>query len=150
MTEENKSLKVIEVPATLSEDKVKFAQQFVKMRLQGMAIDNICSELGHSTKTYYKWIKFDDFKWYVKEIESLYISDDERVAYASVKRYILKKVQEDNPSDKHVDMFFKYFEYVVDAENEKRMRELNIDTGSKGNFKTVEERKASLLSRLKG
>jgi len=149
MTEENNSLKVIEVPPTLSQDMVKFAQQFVRLRLQGMAIANICSELSISTKTYYKWNEFDDFKWYVKELESLTISDDERIAYASVKKYILKKVQEENPSDKHVDMFFKYFEYVVDAENEKRMRELNIESSAKGSsFISVEERKANLLSRL--
>lgn len=139
-------------PAVLGEEQIKFAQQFVKMRFSdGMSVADACKAFGSSTATFYRWKENQPaFESYLKALQASMVNDDEREAYANVKKYILRKVNMDNPTDKHVDMFFKYFEFVVEAENAKRMDELGITTGRTADFRTVEERKASLLSRLKG
>lgn len=140
----------IPVPPTLSENMVSFAKKYVKLRIvDGLAIGEICNELGTSTKTFYKWEKIDAFNEYLKALEASYITENEVDAYNHVRKHILKMVSKDNPSDRHVDMFIKHFSHVVEAENRKRMQQLGINTNAtSSNFKTVEERKACLLGRL--
>ncbi|WP_342533473.1 phBC6A51 family helix-turn-helix protein [Lysinibacillus sp. FSL K6-0057] len=144
--------KINEIPAppSLSENMVSFAKKYVKLRIvDGLSIGDICKELKISTQTFYKWDKIDAFNEYLKALEATYVSADEVDAYNRVRQYILKMVSKDSPSDKHVDMFIKHFSYVVEAENHKRMQQLGINTNAtSSNFKTVEERKASLLGRL--
>lgn len=137
-------------PAVLNEKQIKVAQQFVKMRFDGLSVEDACKAIPVSTATLYKWkAKQPVFASYMNALESSMVNEDEREAYKNVKAYIIRMVNVKNPSDKHVDMFMKHFEYVVNAENARRMAELGIITDTK-DFKTVEERKASLLTRLKG
>lgn len=140
----------IPVPPTLSVNMVSFAKKYVKLRIvDGLSIGDICKELKVSTQTFYKWDKIDAFNEYLKALEATYVSADEVEAYNKVRQYILKMVSKDSPSDKHVEMFLKHFNHVVESENHKRMQQLGINTNAtSSNFKTVEERKASLLERL--
>ncbi|MFM9532397.1 phBC6A51 family helix-turn-helix protein [Lysinibacillus sp. IITD104] len=139
----------IPVPLTLSEKMVSFAKKYVKLRIvDGLSIGDICKELKVSTQTFYKWDKIDAFNEYLKALEATYVNADEVEAYDKVRQYILKMVSKDNPSDKHVEMFLKHFNHVVEAENHKRMQQLGINTNGTSDSKTVEERKASLLERL--
>ncbi|XRD24529.1 phBC6A51 family helix-turn-helix protein [Lysinibacillus fusiformis] len=140
----------IPVPPTLSENMVSFAKKYVKLRIvDGLAIGEICKKLGTSTKTLYSWQENEAFNSYLKTLEASYVNEDEIEAYNHVRKHILKMVSKENPSDRHVDMFIKHFSHVVEAENHKRMHRLGINTNAtSSNFKTVEERKASLLGRL--
>lgn len=144
-------INAIPAPSTLSENMVSFAKKYVKLRIvDGLAIGEICKTLGISTKTFYSWQENEAFSSYLKALEGAFITDDEVDAYNKVRQYILKMVSKDNPSDKHVEMFLKHFNHVVESENHKRMQQLSINTNAtSSNFKTVEERKASLLARLK-
>lgn len=138
------------IPPTISKDMADFAKKFVKLRfVDGLSIGDICKELKISTQTFYKWKEIDAFNEYLKALEATYVSADEVEAYDKVRQYILKMVSKDNPSDKHVEMFLKHFNHVVESENYKRMQQLGINTNAtSSNFKTVDERKASLLGRL--
>ena len=143
--------KINEIPAppSLSENMVSFAKKYVKLRIvDGLSIGDICKELKISTQTFYKWDKIDGFNEYLKALEAIYVNADEVEAYDKVRQYILKMVSKDNPSDKHVEMFLKHFNHVVESENHKRMQQLGINTNATSDYKTVEERKASLLARL--
>jgi len=142
-------LKEMPVPQTLSENMVNFAKKYVKLRIvEGLAIGEICKTLGVSTKTFYSWQENEAFNSYLKKLEASYITDDEIQAYNHVRKHILKLVSRENPSDKHVEMYLKHFNHVVEAENHKRMQQLGINTNGTSDSKTVEERKASLLARL--
>lgn len=142
--------KEITPPASLGTEQVKFIKQFVQMRFKdGMSISDACKAIGTSTASFYRWKDEAAFSAYMTALEMDLVTEDERKAYSNVKAYIMKKVSVENPSDKHVEMFFKYFDYVITSENAKRSSELGITTGVK-DFKTIEERKASLLTRLKG
>ena len=146
-------IKEVIPPTTLSKEQVKFAQQFVKMRfVDGLSIADACKTLSSSTATFYRWKEQPAFESYLKALESSMVADDEREAYRNVKAYILRKVNEANPSDKHIEMFMKHFEYVIEAENSRRMAELGITKTASGkqDFRTLDERKSILLSRLKG
>lgn len=142
--------KAVTPPASLGEEQVKFAKQFVQMRFtDGMSISDACKALSTSTATFYRWKDEPAFSSYMNALEMDLVTEDERKAYSNVKAYIMKKVSVENPSDKHVEMFFKYFDYVITSENAKRSTQLGITTGVQ-DFKTLEERKATLLTRLKG
>lgn len=139
----------VQAPPSLSSNMINFAKSYVKLRVvDGLSVGDICKTLGVSTKTLYSWKENEAFNSYLKALEATYVSDDEIEAYNKVRQYILKVVSKENPSDRHIELFLKHFQHVVESENHKRMQQLGINTNATSDFKTVEERKASLLERL--
>jgi len=135
-------------PPTLSENMVKFAKSYVKLRIvDGLSVGDICKTLGVSTKTFYSWKEIEAFNSYLKALEASLVSEDEIEAYNNVRRHILKLVSRENPSERHLELFLKHFQHVVEAENRKRMDKLGINNTT-SEFVSVEERKRRLLSRL--
>lgn len=142
--------KINEIPAppSLSENMVSFAKKYVKLRIvDGLSVGDICKTLGVSTKTFYSWKEIEAFNSYLKALEASLVSEDEIEAYNNVRRHILKLVSRENPSERHLELFLKHFQHVVEAENRKRMDKLGINNTT-SEFVSVEERKRRLLSRL--
>ncbi|MCL1701175.1 phBC6A51 family helix-turn-helix protein [Lysinibacillus sp. Bpr_S20] len=131
---------------SLSENMVKFAKSYVKLRIvDGLSVGDICKTLGVSTKTFYSWKENEAFNSYLKALEASYVTEDEVHAYNHVRKHILKMVSKENPTDKHVEMFLKHFSHVAESESQKHMNELGISTNTRSSrLKEIEERRASL------
>ncbi|MFJ7738869.1 phBC6A51 family helix-turn-helix protein [Lysinibacillus sp. NPDC097287] len=142
----------ISAPYSLSEKQVSLAKKLVKEKmLEGFTVQNFCKENGISTKTYYEWFENPDFNYYVNQLQDAVIPSDENEAFQKIKKHILKIADKPNPSIKEIELFTDTFSYVVEADKRERMEALGmLDTTKPATATSVEERKARLLSRLKG
>lgn len=156
MTIENKAealINAITVPSHLSERQISLAKQFVKSRMMdGFTIAKFCKENGISTKTWYGFMEDEHFQYYLQEIQGAVIPTDEREAYEKIKKKIMEIADKQNPSVKEIELFTDTFAYVVEADKRERMDALGLteEAVKASSFKTVDEKKALLLSRLKG
>lgn len=150
MTEENQ----IHVPKSLNENQVKLAQAFVQARhTTGIGVAEFCSKHGISTATWYgeSYMKNPVFESYLTALGGSIISDSEAAAYQIVKKKIMQEATKANAGTREIQLFLDNFSYIVEAEKQQRMRELGIQPAHEQvEQKTLEEKKASLLSRLKG
>jgi cysteine synthase len=144
--------KEIPVPNKLTEQQVNLAKAFVKERHEtGISVADFCRNHGISTKTWYEWMKDEVFESYLKALGGSIITDDEREAYQQVKKKIMQMATKPTASVREIELFLNTFSYVVEAEKQERMKELGIvPAHEKANEKTIEEKKAILISRLKG
>lgn len=143
----------VKAPDSLSERQIMIAKELVNNDLnEGLPQADFCRKHNLSTATLAKWNKDIDFSKYIQDLKGEVISSDELKAYEVVKRHILERVNSANPSDKDIQMYIDNFQYVVKYQQQKQMEKLGIDvkTGKSTNPVDIEERKKSLLHRLKG
>ncbi|ARK23657.1 hypothetical protein SporoP37_02425 [Sporosarcina sp. P37] len=156
MNNENKAealINAITVPSHLSDKAVSLAKQFVKSRMMdGFTIAEFCKSNGISTKTWYGFMEDEHFQDYLQQIQDAVIPTDEREAYEKIKKKIMQIADKQNPSVKEIELFTDTFAYVVEADKRERMDALGLteEAVKASSFRTIEEKKASLLSRLKG
>ncbi|MFE1246070.1 hypothetical protein ACFW35_18325 [Fictibacillus sp. NPDC058756] len=155
METNNKSealIDAIEVPDTLSEHHVNFARKLVKAQMtEGHTVLGFCTANNMSTKTYYEYMENPALKHYMGQIQDVIIPSDEKLAYEQLKKHLLKIPYKANPTPKEIELFTDTFSYVIEADKRQRMAELGLnDSSISSSGKSVEERKAKLLSRLKG
>lgn len=146
-------INAVAVPHTLSEKQVNIAKRYAQeYLLDGFTINDFCSDVGISTKTWYasSFLENPDFVDYLNAIKSAIIPQDEKLAYQELKKHILKLPYKQNITPKEIDMFLEVFGYVAEADKVERMQALGISEGGKKplSAKSIEEKKASLLSRL--
>lgn len=144
--------KEIPVPASLSAEQVNLAKAWIKEKHEtGIPINDFLSKHSKSTATWYRWKEDEVFESYLKALGGAIVSDDEREAYQIVKKKIMAMATKSTASVKEIELYLNTFSYVVEAEKQERMRELGIVPAHEKarSEKTVEDRKASLLSRLK-
>lgn len=143
----------ITIPSHLSDKQVMLAKQFVKSQMMdGFTIAEFCKSNGISTKTWYGYREDAQFNAYLLEIQGAVIPSDEREAYEKIKKKIMQIADKQNPSVKEYELFLDTFEYVVEADKKERMNALGLtnEAVKSSSHRTVEEKKASLLSRLIG
>ncbi|MDF2039864.1 phBC6A51 family helix-turn-helix protein [Cytobacillus oceanisediminis] len=144
-----KALAAVAVPANLSPQKAQLARLFAKEKLmEGFTVSGFCSDNGISTKSWYEYLEEADFKSYLNQVQSAIIPDSERDAYEAMKKHILKLAYKTSPTPKEVELFMETFSYIQEADKRERMEALGISDEKKPDTKTLEEKKASLLSRL--
>jgi hypothetical protein len=144
--------KEIAEPSSLSAEQINLAKAYVMEKHEkGISITEFLSKQGKSTKTWYEWINQNEvFSSYLTALGGSIISDDEREAYQIVKKKIMANATKNNATTKDIDLFLSNFAYVVEAEKQERMKQLGIQPAHEKRTETsVEERKASLLSRLR-
>lgn len=148
----DKLLNAIKKPDSISDRDAGLAKAFAKGKMmEGFTVGSFCKEHSVSTKTWYELLADNDFKAYLSQIQAVLIPDDERQAYEAMKKHLLKIPYLQNPTPKQIEIFMDVFSYVVEADKRDRMDALGIADGNKPvNEKTVDEKKAILLSRLKG
>ncbi|WP_010530919.1 phBC6A51 family helix-turn-helix protein [Lentibacillus jeotgali] len=141
----------IEPPEKLTERQVKIAKAWVQNGLNNrLPQGEFVKKFNMSTATLSKWLKNPDFSAYVQELKGELISSDELRAYDVVKKHILARVNSDNPTEKEINMYLEHFDYVVQYEKQKAMQRMGItEKGKPSDDRTVEDKKASLLTRLK-
>jgi len=144
-------IEAIAVPYSVSEKQAEIAKKIVKARLEGtLIVQDFCSANGISTKSYYKYFENEDFASYVNQLQDAVIPTDERDAWQKVKKQILKLADKPNLSLKEIEVFTTTFQYVVDSDKRERSEALGLTDGKKPlTEKTLEDKKAFLLSRLK-
>jgi hypothetical protein len=145
-------IKKIAEPSSLNTEQINLAKAYVQERHEkGISISEFLSNKGKSTKTWYKWLEDEVFSSYLKALGGTVVSDSEREAYQIVKQKIMQMATKSNASVKEVELFLNNFSYVVEAEKQERMKELGIVPAHEKahSEKSVEQRKLSLLGRLK-
>ncbi|MGE6630748.1 phBC6A51 family helix-turn-helix protein [Bacillus sp. NPDC077027] len=146
--------KQIPVPSGITEEQARLAKLYVMERHQsGISVGDFCSKHGISTATWYgeSYMKNQVFESYLTALGGTVVSADEQEAYQIVKQKIMQMATKQSAGVKEIQLFLENFSHVVEADKQSRMKELGIvPEHEKGQFKTVEERKASLLARLKG
>lgn len=149
--EENK----VPVPAGLSERQKSIAEAYAKDQMKdGFTIGGFCTEQGISTKTFYSTEYKENalFTQYVNSLVDKAIPEDEMAAFRKMKRHLLKFAEKENPTTKEMQMFFEAFDYIREADKRQQMERLglsNSPANNSGSTKSIEERKASLLERLR-
>lgn len=143
----------IKPPESLSERKIAIAKARVHNELnEGLNQEDFCRKYGLSTATLHKWMKEVDFTRYIQDLKGEVISSDELKAYEVVKRHILERVNSANPSEKDINLYLDNFDYVVKYQQQIAMEKLGINKTGEASTdnRTVEQKKQTLLSRLKG
>ena len=94
----------------------------------------------------------EHFQVYLHEIQDAIIPTDEREAYEKIKKKILQISEKPNPSIKEIELFTSTFQYIVQADQRERMDALGLsdEAVKASSFKSIDEKKANLLSRLMG
>lgn len=146
-------LDTIPVPYSVNEKQGYIAKKIVKAKLEGTYnVQEFCSSNGISTKTLYAWFnENEDFASYVNQLQDAVVPADEREAWEKVKKQILKIADKPNLSIKEIELFTETFSYVIEADKKSRAEALGLtDTKKPLTSQSLDEKKASLLSRLKG
>lgn len=152
MTETNERMEEIEVPQSLNERQVRLCKQFViDKHDKGIGVAEFCNRNNVSTATWYKWQDNPTLDRYLNDLQGNIISDSEKESYAKVKKKIMEMATAKNASVKEIDLYLSTFSYLKEADNRETMKRLGIsDKNDSVDTRTVDEKKASLLSRLKG
>lgn len=148
-----KLINAIKVPASLNERQVMLVKSFAKSKMMdGFTVGSFCRENNLSTATWYSYLENDDFKAYLNDVSNSIVPADEKEAYSKIKKKIMQIAEKENPSIKEIELFTNTFAYVIEADKKERIEALGLSDESikTGGFKTVDEHKAILLSRLKG
>ncbi|KPB06326.1 hypothetical protein [Bacillus sp. CHD6a] len=145
----------VTLPQGLNERQIGVAQDYVVSRLQdGFTINNFVSKHGLSTKTFYAWKEIEGFSSYIDELNEVLIPSDVLSAVEKFRKRVMEFVEKETMTKEEMNQFHSMFKHVIDASNRMEAEKLglNISAGSPTSVptKSVEERKASLLSRLKG
>ncbi|BDG37240.1 phBC6A51 family helix-turn-helix protein [Saccharococcus caldoxylosilyticus] len=149
------NFKKVEVPASLSEKQVKIAQAYAKGQfLDNFTIADFCKEQGISTKTFYS----DEYKGnpvfmdYVTKLINSIVPQEELEAYKQMKKHVLKLAYKENPSVKEILLFFDALNYLKELDQRQQMERLGLlnTHNTTGSNKTLDEKKAILVGRLKG
>ncbi|WP_404347486.1 hypothetical protein LG311_17835 [Sutcliffiella horikoshii] len=144
--------KEIPIPSGLSEEQVRLAKAYVLERhTSGISISDFLSKHSKSTATWYKWLENEVFESYLKALGGTIVSDDEREAYTIVKKKIMQMATKQSASVKEVELFLSTFAHIVESDKIERMKELGLELPHEKavSVKSIDERKASLLSRLR-
>lgn len=151
-THDEKLLKVIPVPNTLNDKQIELAKKYARAYLlEGFTVADFCSDNKISSKTWYEFLKIPEFKHYLSHVQNAVIPADEKLAFQEMKKHILKIPYKEAPSIKETELFMEVFGYLAEADKQEQMEKLGLyDNGKLKDVRTIEERKSSLLSRLKG
>ena len=151
-THDEKLLKVIPVPNTLNDQHVELITKYSRGKLlDGFTIAGFCEDNGISTRTWYKFLEIPEFKHYLSQVQNSVIPADEKDAFQEMKKHILKIPYKESPTIKETELFMDVFGYLAEADKQEQMEKLGLhNNGRLKDVRTVEERKSSLLSRLKG
>lgn len=145
-------MKGVPVPNTLSERQIQLAKAYAvdKFRININVID-FCSKYKVGSATWSKWNKEEVFQSYLVAVQGSLIPEDKWATYDIVKRKIERLASAGDAGVKEIELYLKTFDFMVLADKQRQMDEMGITPAhEKKEFKTLEERKATLLARLKG
>ena len=150
-THDEKLLKVIPVPTTINEKQTELAIKYARSKmLEGFTIGTFCSDNKISTKTWYSYLENPDFVTYLAEVQNVVIPTTEKNAYEKFKQHVLRIPYKENPSIKELEFYADTFSYLAENDKRQKINAMDSENIKASKFASVDERKASLLSRLKG
>ncbi|MBN9653616.1 hypothetical protein J0K78_04990 [Halobacillus sp. GSS1] len=151
-----KLVAAIEPPEKLTDQQVQLVKNFAQARMEeGFSIGSFCQNNSISTKTWYGWKEDADFMEYLNQVQDSMLPEDAVKAYENIKKKVIELAgKQGSTSIKEVQLFNEMFPAVVESDRRKQLEELGLDVNGKekkaGRTPTPEERKARLLSKLKG
>ncbi|WP_369355885.1 phBC6A51 family helix-turn-helix protein [Lysinibacillus capsici] len=143
----------VPAPPNLSPEQIRLAKLYVKERHETrITVGAFCSKYKKSTATFTEWKKQPEFAGYLVSLGGSLVSEDSWATYEVVKRKIEAMATAEKAGVKEIQLYLQTFDHIVQADRQRHMEALGInDKGiNTTNTKTVEERKAVLLTRLKG
>ena len=144
-------LKLIPVPATLSDKQVELAIKFARGKMmEGFTVNGFCSDNKISSKTWYIFLENPAFVSYLSEVQNAVIPANEKDAYQQFKNHVLRIPFKQNPSIKELEFYADTFSYLAENDKQQQLKALNSENISASKFDNEKQRRTSLLERLKG
>ncbi|WP_170292699.1 phBC6A51 family helix-turn-helix protein [Metabacillus idriensis] len=151
--EKEKTIHDIPVPAGIDARQVTIAKDYVTNRLsEGFTLNSLFQKHSISSKTWYEWLEKPEFNTFVNEMADVLIPQDELAAVKKMKKKILSFADKASVSTSEMKMFTEVFGYVFAADARLQAEKLGLNkegTTSTDTHRTVEEKKAALLARLR-
>ncbi|MGG3926881.1 phBC6A51 family helix-turn-helix protein [Metabacillus fastidiosus] len=153
--EKEKTIHDVPVPVGIDKKMVDVAKDYVTSRLkEGFTMTDMFKRHGISSKSFYDWKREKpEYEEYINQLSETLIDTNELEAVRKMKKKILAYADKSNVTANEMKIFMDTFSYIfqADARIQSEKLGLNQSAGSTGgdSFKSLEERKASLLSRLK-
>lgn len=145
--------KSVPAPASLSPEQIRLAKLYIKERHETrITVGEFCSKYKKSTATWMEWKKLPNFAGYLVSLGGSLVSEDSWKTYDIVRKKIEAMATAEKAGIKEIQLYLSVNDHIVQADRQRQMEALGInDKGiNTTNTKTVEERKAVLLTRLKG
>lgn len=147
----NVDLNKVPVPPELDDKQAKRARDFVEGTiLKGMKQAEFCKQYNISSGTLHseRHLKNVHFSKYVQQLTHECIGKDDIESHQIIMKRIQQNAMMPNASTKDIDLYNDFYSWMFKFYEATKLKELNVTT--EGDSRTVEEKKLSLLSRLKG
>ncbi|WP_226619767.1 hypothetical protein [Cytobacillus firmus] len=149
-----KTIHDVSVPNGVTEKMAEVAKYYVLNRMKdGFTVQSMCSYLKISTATWTKWKENQLYMSYITQMTNVLVPDDELEAVRKFRRKVMAIADKDNINSNEFKLFHEMFKPIIEAEINMKAEELGLNKSSHGGSAlqlSIEEKKASLLSRLKG
>lgn len=150
-----KTIHDVPVPTGVNEKMVEVAKDYVTSRLKNeFTMETFLKRNGiDSKKWYYKWIVMPEYKEYIDELTNVLIPQDELEAVRKFRKKVMAYADKDSLSSAEMKLFQDLFAPIIEADIKMQMQKLGLnkeDGLNESSNKSVEEKKAILLGRLKG
>ncbi|MBY0224109.1 phBC6A51 family helix-turn-helix protein [Sporosarcina aquimarina] len=148
----NDGFSKVPVPTSLSPEQVRLAKLYTKERHEtGITVGAFCAKYKKSTATWTEWKKHPDFAGYLISLGGALVSEDGWKTYEIVKKKIEAMATADKAGVKEIQLYLQTNDHLRQADLQRQMKEMGLtEDGAEVDTRTVEEKKASLLSKLKG
>lgn len=145
----NEMFQSVEVPSGLDEKQAEIARMYTKaVVIEGKTVKAFWEETGVSTNTLYnaRHLKNTLFKRYVHAMTAAQ-SIDEVADFKVIAQMVKADAIKPNSTFKEREMYFKLYSWLGDYISDQGRKEYGLSSNEQ-NSMSVEERKASLLTRL--
>lgn len=153
---ENKyeSVHGVPVPVGIDEKMVSVAKYYVTNKLKdGFTMQKMFTHFSMAGKTFYSWLEKPEYQKYIDELMKVIIPDDELQAVRKFRKKVMAFADKQNLSSAEMKLFQDLFAPIIQADIKMQMEKLGLDTdkqSTSSSAKTLEEKKAIILQRLKG
>ncbi|RIU93305.1 hypothetical protein [Oceanobacillus picturae] len=149
----NVDLSKVPVPHGLEEKVAERARQYVEGTvINGLTVKQFSETYGISTSTIYNehHLKNGLFNRYVHQLTKEVVDGDDISDHLYIAEKIKNEAMKPNANKQDYEMYLKAWGFMFDIMKVQKEKELGFSTGEEKDTRTVDEKKAVLLSRLKG
>jgi len=144
----------VEIPQGLDEKQAERARLFVEGTvMKGLTQTDFCKSYGISSGTLHneRHLKNPIWNKYVHNLTKEVVNGDDVSDHLFIAEKIKNEAMKPNAGKQEYEMYLKAWGFMFDIMKQQKERELGFTDGKMASdTKTVEEKKQSLLSRLKG
>lgn len=145
----------VDIPTSLDAKQVERAQKYVTGTvIEGLTVTDTSKKYGISTKILYddRHLKNPVWNRYVQALTNECVDTDDYADHVYIRNRIKQNAMKPNATKEDFLLYERYFPWMIAYDKAKKMKELGISEDGQmiTDTRNLEEKKASLLQRLKG